>query len=53
MIEAILGSMSAFIRGGNFAGKRKFLIEVDSFKQLSTLLSLSEQELIDAYGEGV
>ena len=41
MREAILGSMSAFVRGGNFAGKRKFLIEVDGFDQLARWLTLS------------
>ena len=47
MFEAVLSAFAAFVKAGNFAGKRQYLLELDGLQQLA---DWSREEVKDANG---
>ena len=52
MKEAVLGALSAFVKAGNFAAKRQFVIDFDGVNRMSRWLCTKGEEEKSFYGQG-
>lgn len=50
MREAILGSLSAFLKAANFEGKRQYIENFNGLEQLSTWIRLQGQAEAEKLG---
>ena len=53
MKEAVLGCLSNFLKGSNFAGKRQFISELDGLKLLSQWICVSGDQEKAMNGQGL